>query len=306
MYTYSLPRWVLFFLCYSFLGWCIETTFVSCRRHHFVNRGFLRGPVIPLYGSGAIAILFVSLPVERYPVAVFFLGGLACTILEYCTGAIMEATLKVRYWDYTENRFNLNGYICLGTSVAWCFLSDALVYGVHRVVAPVVLGIPDTAVGTLSFALACLFTADLAISLHAAVNLRRLLEQLHEHSERAIEEFRSLQKRMEVAGALRRDAIVDRMAESPRGAGLLRRIEAMEQAAERLEQTETVQKLRMDLAVWKARRAAQRESLRLRMTWDQRLMLRDNPTARSRQYAEQWKLLSGNEDADETEDKVEQ
>ena len=300
LYSYTLSQWVLFFLFYCLCGWCIETTFVSTRRHHFVNRGFLRGPVIPLYGSGAIAILYVALPMQRYPVAVFFLGGLAATVLEYVTGALMESTLKVRYWDYTENKFNLNGYICLGTSIAWCCLSDILVYVIHRPIESVVLRISSGWTTVLAFVLTCLFVADLTISLRAAINLRQLLEQLHERSEWALEEARALQQRLELAGEQYRDAIADRVAESPRAAGLLRRIEAMENAAERLEQTETVRKLRTDLAVWKARRAAQRENLRLRMTWDQRQMLRDNPTARSRQYAEQWELLSGR-DEDESE-----
>lgn len=306
MYSYSLSQWILFYLFYCVCGWCIETTFVSCRRRRFVNRGFLRGPVIPLYGSGAIVILFVALPVQKSLIAVFFLGGLAATALEYVTGAAMEAVFKVRYWDYTENRCNLNGYICLGGSVAWCFLSVLLVRVIHRPVESLVLRIPDQMAGVAALVLSCLFAADLTISLRAAVNLRQLLEQLHEYSDRAREEFRLLQKRMEVAGAFRKDALADRLADSIRrlpdgGESLLRRIEAMEQAAERLEQNETVQKLRTDLAVWKARRAAFRENLRQRMTWDQRLMLRDNPTARSKRYAEQWKLISGKEEADEEE-----
>ena len=85
LYSYTLSQWVLFFLFYCFVGWCIESTFVSCRKRQLVNRGFLNGPVIPIYGSGAIVILFATLPVRHHPAAVFLLGMLSATVLEYVT-----------------------------------------------------------------------------------------------------------------------------------------------------------------------------------------------------------------------------
>lgn len=293
MYSYSLSQWILFFLFYCLVGWCIESTFVSCRKRRFVNRGFLNGPVIPIYGFGAIGILFAVLPVRTHLVAVFFLGMLAATVLEYVTGAVMEAIFQVRYWDYSDNRWNLNGYICVGTSLAWGVLSVVLIRWLHGPVERVVLSIPDNAAQLTAFLLSGVFLADFAVSLKTALDLRQMLEQLAACSTKAKEDVRLLQKRMEVFSALKKEELADYLAQKlpDGGEGLQRRIEAMERAAERLEQTEAVQKLRTDLAVWKARSFAARENLRQRMTWDKRLMLRNNPTARSRRYGEQLRLL---------------
>ena len=175
---YTISQWVLFFLVYCFFGWCIESTFVSCRTRKLDNRGFLNGPVIPIYGFGAIAILFATLPVRTHPVAVFFLGMLAASVLEYFTGMAMEAIFKVRYWDYSDNFMNLNGHICLFTSLCWGALSVVLVEWIHRGVERVILGLPDSVSQLLSLILSGIFLADLAVSLKTALDLRKLLEQL--------------------------------------------------------------------------------------------------------------------------------
>ena len=293
MYSYTLSQWLLFFLIYCFFGWCIESTFVSCRKHQLVNRGFLNGPVIPIYGSGAIAILFATLPVRAHPVAVFFLGMLAATILEYITGAAMEAIFKVRYWDYSDKRFNLNGHICLNTSLAWGVLSVVLVEWLHKPIERLVLSLSDTVSQVLAFVLSGLFLIDFAVSLKTALDLRQLLEQLQAYSEKAREEARLLQKRMEVYSTFSRERLETYLAEKlPDGGEALQKyVESMERGAARLEQSEAVQKLRTDLAMWRARRAQARENFRQRLTWDKRMMLRNNPTARSGKYAEQLRLL---------------
>ena len=293
LYAYSVPQWVLFFLIYCFAGWCIESAFVSWRQRRFVNRGFLNGPVIPIYGSGAIAILFATLPVRRWVPAVFLLGMLAATVLEYVTGAAMEAIFKVRYWDYSKNPLNLHGYICLGTSLAWGVLSVILIYGLHAPVERAVLACPETLAQILALVLSGLFLSDLAVSLKTALDLRQLLEQLQAYSERGREEARLLQKRLEVYAAFKKEELSSYLLQKlpDGGEALQQRMEALEQLAERLGQSEAAQKLRTDFAVWKARRAEARESLRQRLTRDKRRMLRGNPTAGSRRYAEQLRLL---------------
>ena len=118
MYTYAWYHWITFFYLYCFFGWIFESTYVSFKQHHFVNRGFLRLPMLPLYGSGAILLLWVSLPYQDNLILVYIAGFIAATALEYVTGAVMERLFKVRYWDYSDKKFNINGYICLGSSIA--------------------------------------------------------------------------------------------------------------------------------------------------------------------------------------------
>ena len=90
MHLYTTGQWVLLFFFYCFCGWVWECCYVSLRQRRWVNRGFLHGPVLPIYGSGAIIILFVTLPVQQDLRLVFLLGTAAATALEYITGAVME------------------------------------------------------------------------------------------------------------------------------------------------------------------------------------------------------------------------
>ena len=101
-------EWIIYFLIYSFLGWCFETTLDSVEQRQFINRGFLRGPVIPIYGFGAIIMIFAAKPVLEKPTLVFIFGAIAATILEYFTGFILEVIFKTRYWDYKQTRINVS------------------------------------------------------------------------------------------------------------------------------------------------------------------------------------------------------
>ena len=108
-FQYNLAQWLLFFYIYCFFGWCIESAYVSIHKKKFVNRGFMRGPFLPLYGSGAVMMLFVTIPVRDSLVLTYIFGAIGATILEYITGACMEALFKVRYWDYSHKPFNIHG-----------------------------------------------------------------------------------------------------------------------------------------------------------------------------------------------------
>ena len=90
---YTLSEWLLFFYIYCFIGWIWESCYVSARKRHWVNRGFLKGPLLPIYGSGAVVILAAALPLRQYPVLMVLGGMAAATLLEYVTGAAMEASL---------------------------------------------------------------------------------------------------------------------------------------------------------------------------------------------------------------------
>ena len=112
MQEYDLSQWVLFFFLYSFLGWIWESCYVSVRKHRWVNRGFMHGPMLPLYGSGAMVVLIVTIPVRDNILLVFLMGMIGATILEYFTGITMERLFHVRYWDYRNLKFTVRGYIC--------------------------------------------------------------------------------------------------------------------------------------------------------------------------------------------------
>lgn len=201
MHIYSTGQWVLLFFFYCFCGWVWECCYVSLRQRRWVNRGFLQGPLLPIYGSGAIIILFATLPVaDRLPL-IWLLGMLAATVLEYVTGAVIERLFQVRYWDYSNQKWNLNGHICLTSSVAWGFFSILLVRFLHPPVARLLADIPTWLVDPLSIVLTSAFTVDAVRSVQAALDLKEVLSKLAEENE----ELRRLARRAEVAAAFAED-----------------------------------------------------------------------------------------------------
>ena len=195
IYTFS--TWLLFFYFYCFLGWVWETCYVSVLKARWVNRGFMRGPFLPIYGSGAIVVLIFTLPFRTNAWLVFVVGMTSATLLEYFTGAAMEKMFHVRYWDYSRQRLNLNGHICVTSSLAWgCFSVILTLYG-HTPVERFVTNMNENVLEIIVFVLTVYISIDMAESIREAVNLKEVLLGLEENSE----DFRRLQKHIEVVSA---------------------------------------------------------------------------------------------------------
>lgn len=178
MYVYTWYQWLLFFFIYCLIGWIIESAYVSFKCRHLVNRGFLRLPLLPLYGSGAIIMLWVSLPFQDNLFLVFLSGMVGASTLEYATGYVMERLFKMKYWDYSEQPLNLNGYICLGTSIAWGFLTIFMTEFVHPPVEQLVLGFAPVVCIVVDGIVSILFVADAIESTKEALDLGRVLESM--------------------------------------------------------------------------------------------------------------------------------
>ena len=178
IFSYTTDQWLLFFFIYCFFGWIFESTYVSLCKHRFVNRGFMRGPFLPLYGSGAILMLFVSIPVENHLALVYLAGCIAATALEYVTGVCMEKLFKVRYWDYSKQKFNYKGQICLSSTLAWGGLTIFLLKVIHPPIERFVLGLPTQLVSVVTHVLTALVGVDMALSFKAALDVRDVLVKL--------------------------------------------------------------------------------------------------------------------------------
>lgn len=198
MYSYHLIQWLLFLYIYCFVGWMWESSYVSFCKKKWVNRGFLHGPVLPIYGFGAIAVLLATIPVKDNLAFVFVFGMTGATILEYCTGVIMEKLFHVRYWDYSKQKLNVNGHICLTSSLAWGVFSIILIRIIHRPIEMFVLWIPYEAAETVAFLLTILLAVDFTQSFNEAMDLKELLENLTESNE----EIKRIKKRVEAVMAI--------------------------------------------------------------------------------------------------------
>ena len=175
MYNYEVWQWVLYFFIYCFIGWIWETAYVSLKSGHFENRGFMNGPFLPIYGSGAIIMLFVSLPVKNSVILVFIFGSIASTLLELFTGMAMESLFHVRYWDYSYRKIQYKGHICLVSSIAWGFFSCLLVYFIHKPIEGLVLSIDEGIGQLIAIIVTICATADFATSFKTALELKNML-----------------------------------------------------------------------------------------------------------------------------------
>jgi uncharacterized membrane protein len=251
MTHYAMVHWLFFFYIYCFLGWCFESAYVSLKSRKLVNRGFMRGPFLPLYGSGAIMMYVVSRPFQDNIILTYIAGFIGATVLEYVTGALMEHLFKVRYWDYTRYRFNIQGYICLSSSVAWGFLTIFMTRVIHKPIERFVLSIPQQVLSYVTLIITIYVVADFTLSFKAALDLRDILIKM----EKAKEEMERIQRRLDVIAAFNN--------------------EEKEQKRQKREQQfrDEVAELRAKFNVYMENRAHYKESL----DFYKRDMLRNNP-----------------------------
>ena len=197
MFGYNGFQWLFFFYMYCFFGWCFESAFVSLKSKKLVNRGFMRGPFLPLYGSGAVMMLVVSMPFRDNVLLTYVAGVIGATALEYVTGVVMEALFKVRSWDYSNRPFNFQGHICLRSSVVWGFFTIMMTRVVHAPIEQRVLSIPGRPLAWVTVLLTVYIVADFTLSFKAALDLRDILVKI----ERAKEELERMQRRLDVIAA---------------------------------------------------------------------------------------------------------
>ena len=175
---YSFYQLLWLFLIYSFLGWCVEVSFVAVTSGRVVNRGFLNGPVCPIYGVGMLGALLLLEPVSGNLLLLFLLGMLLCTLVELIGGWVLERAFHTRWWDYSDEPFNLGGYICLRFSIMWGLAVTFAVRLIHPLIFAMVNWIPMLPGGILLGLLYGLFTADFVLTLITVIGLRKQLGEL--------------------------------------------------------------------------------------------------------------------------------
>ena len=327
VYNYSFLQWIFIFYAYCFLGWCFESTVVSVEQRRLVNRGFLRGPMLPIYGCGAVLLLHVSLPLYDRPVLLYLASLIAATAFEYVVGVVMEKLFKVKYWDYSSHRFQFQGYICLTSSLCWGFLGLILARVIHPPVEYLAVGLPFWLLAVLVALITAAFVSDVVVSVRTALDLAKVLEELdklreqgeelrRQLSETALVGLTNLSYRVDEARGELTEKLDDAKAEYARArAELAEKVDdAKEQFAEHREQLAAEREMRAD--EMKAQAAAAREQVQakleeLQRRFDERAsqlsrtrksMLRGNPTARSARYdAVLQKLKKRLQDGDRTD-----
>lgn len=194
---------ILYFFLYSIVGWVVETIYCSVGEKKFVNRGFLTGPMCPIYGTGATVFSVCLSPFyEKFGyskwyiiVLVIFLGMLLADIVEFLTSVIMEKLFNARWWDYSKKKFNIQGRICLGHTIYWGIATGLFVYIVHPfVIDQVERLVNPTQRRQIVIMLLIVFAFDLFFAVKGAFDVRKLmtkLNKLYDSAHETVTAFRS-------------------------------------------------------------------------------------------------------------------
>lgn len=284
MYYYSWNQWITFFFIYSFLGWVWESCYVSIKSHRWVNRGFLRMPMLPLYGSGATIMLLLTLPFPGNYVLQYCLGVIGPTILEYFTGWAMEKLFKMRYWDYSNQRFNIKGYICLTSSIAWGFFTLLMTYVLHPPIEHFVLNkIPPVVDYVVIAVVGVLFVLDTIESAKVAVDVGKALEKMTDIRAQIDDiqvQLSLLKSQAARIASEKKEAAIDKVYAAKNNAKITAQ-DAKEEAAQKM----------AALAAKLEELNLNRESITKGMSIFHRGLLRGNPTAASDRFGAALKEL---------------
>ena len=175
---FSLYHILAFFLIYSCLGWCVEVVYAAATTGQLVNRGFLNGPVCPIYGFGMILVLFFLTPLEDNLLLLYLGGVILPSTLELVGGWALYKLYRTRWWDYTDKPFNIGGYVCLEFSLMWGVGAMVMVKVIHPTIAALVNIIPPLVGFVLMCLLYAVYAADVVATAIAASDLARELDAL--------------------------------------------------------------------------------------------------------------------------------
>ena len=176
--------YILYFFFYSAVGWAFESAYCSMGERKLINRGFLTGPMCPIYGTGTLVMeVLLYNPFRDNPIAIFFLGMLLCDIVEYLTSFIMEKLFNARWWDYKDELLNIKGRICLKHTIIWGMGSLAFVKIVHPRIEVLFGNLSDKTIKITVIAILAVFVVDVIFAVIKALDIRKLRAKLIELKE---------------------------------------------------------------------------------------------------------------------------
>lgn len=174
----DISSYFLLFIIYSNLGWLMEVTLKSIELKKFINRGFLIGPICPIYGYGCLLIIILLKNFTSNIVLLFFSSVIICSILEYLTSYIMEKLFKARWWDYSRRKYNINGRICLNTMIPFGLLGCLMMYVVNPFLESKILLIDPKVRLILAITLFIIYMIDNILSFRLMFKISKTIKKI--------------------------------------------------------------------------------------------------------------------------------
>ncbi len=196
MLEYTVLDYIFYFFFYSFIGWFFESCYCSIRPKKWVNRGFLRGPICPIYGTGGLVMMVCLLPLRHITenlylneLLIFIAGAILCDIVEFMTSYIMEKLFNARWWDYSNKKFNIQGRICLTHTFYWGTCSCLFVFILEPIMNLYLVGqVSESSRNILTYIFLTVFALDLLDTVIHALGIRNISSKFMKLSEE-ISEF---------------------------------------------------------------------------------------------------------------------
>ena len=183
-----------YFIVYSFLGWTMESIFRSVIEKKIINTGFLQGPFCPIYGIGAIIMFLFLEKFENKPILLFFIAMVVLTIWEYLVGVLLEKMFKTKYWDYSNQKFNFQGRICLINSIYWGILGVVFVKYIHPFIQGIISNIDIKLLHYVISVIVIVFLADMITSIIKVKKIKVTLEKIEELNKEIKEKLKEIKK----------------------------------------------------------------------------------------------------------------
>jgi len=183
MFGSTLYHLLFFFFIYSFIGWCLEEAFVAVDTGKIVNRGFLNGPVCPIYGCGALLVILLLSKVSDNLILLYIASVLLTSALEFTGGIALEKLFHTRWWDYSAQPLNLLGHVCLKFSLLWGIGCVFLVKLIHPALEKVLSLFPAAIGNVVLVVMILIFAADLFLTVKNALKLNQYLSELNRISD---------------------------------------------------------------------------------------------------------------------------
>lgn len=171
---------LLSFFIYGFIGWCTEVAFAAAQQRKFVNRGFLNGPICPVYGIGVVCVVEILRPVENRMVLLYLSSVILVTAIEWLTGFLLETLFHHKWWDYSDIPMNLNGYVCLPFSLIWGVCCVVIVRYIHPFLYHLIQMPPRWIGLVVLLVLSVAMAADLYVTVASLLKLNKRLEKMEE------------------------------------------------------------------------------------------------------------------------------
>ena len=173
---------LILFTIYSFIGWVVEVIDQRIEIGKLVNRGFLIGPVCPIYGVAGILMVLLLTKYMNSPLVLFVVAIFICSILEYFTSYIMEKIFKARWWDYSDKKLNINGRICLETMIPFGLLGMFVLYVLNPFITDKINAIPINILHIICIVLIVIYLLDFIVSLDIIVKIKSTFKSVEKDS----------------------------------------------------------------------------------------------------------------------------